>query len=65
MTTWDLRRHFPHLVEERTPEIAYPLCEWLLEQGRPDHGADDWLVAAFAAASGPTLGGKAFRARSF
>jgi hypothetical protein len=63
---FDLRRHFPSLVEERTPEVAYDLSRWLLEEARPASAFDsDWLVAAFAAAPGPTLSGKSFRLRSF
>ena len=65
MSIWHLRRHFPSLVEDRTPEVAYELGRWLLEETRPAAFEQDWLVAAFSAAPGPTLSGKSFRPRSF
>ncbi len=65
MSIWDLRRHFPHMVEDRTPEVAYDLSRWLTEEPRAASFEADWLVAAFAAAPGPTLSGKSFRPRSF
>ncbi len=64
MSTWELRRQFPSLIEDRTPEVAYPLAQWLLDEPKPS-AHDDWLVAAFSAATDPSLGGKSFRPRSF
>ena len=65
MSIWDLRRHFPSLVEDRTPEVAYELARWLLDAAPAPAVEQDWLVAAFLAAPGPALSGKSFRARSF
>jgi hypothetical protein len=65
MSIWDLRRFFPSTIEDRTPEVAYDLGRWLTEEPRPTTFDSDWLVAAFAAAPGPTLSGKSFQRRSF
>lgn len=65
MSIWDLRRRFPSLIQDRTPEVAYGLAQWLTEEAPPSAFESDWLVAAFAAAPGPTLSGKSFPARSF
>jgi hypothetical protein len=65
MSIWDLRRQFPSLIQDRTPEVAYDLSRWLTEEPSPMSFDSDWLVAAFAAAPGPSLSGKSFRPRSF
>jgi hypothetical protein len=63
MSTWDLRRQFPSLVQDRVAEVAYSLSDWLTQEAPPS--AADWLIAAFAAVPGPLLSGKSFPARSF
>jgi hypothetical protein len=65
MSIWDLRRHFPSLVEDRTPEVAYDLGRWLTEEPPPPAFDAGWLVAAFNATPGPSLSGKSFRRRTF
>ncbi|HZU97425.1 MAG TPA: hypothetical protein VFF73_12060 [Planctomycetota bacterium] len=58
-----MRRHFPILVREREAETRYALSSWL--QQAPEPPPSDWLIAAFDAAPGPTLGGKSRRSRMF
>lgn len=65
MSIWDLRRQFPSLVADRTPEVAYELVSWLTQEGPAPAFEADWLMAAFSAAPGPTLSGKIRSRRAF
>ena len=63
MSIRDVRRHFPILVREREAGTGYEPSSWL--QQAPEPPPSDWLIAAFDAAPGPTLGGKSRRSRMF